>query len=211
MRSNVIYGVRLSSTGSGQSLLSYRLPFALRERFAQLHTSNVNPNLHLALKPLLSPCPPLLRYPVHLPTFTVHQKLASYAVSRSQHQSLNPGNLGLRFGGLDRRKGPSRRGSEVQNHPYGPIGRRIYTSGKDHESSSERRNQAGVESSGNHGSQKKPSLREGVASTMSHKHLVDRLPHMPHLQRPTKEELLAAATGFGLGSKSGSSGSPFAA
>jgi distribution and morphology protein 31 len=25
---------------------------------------------------------------------------------------------------------------------------------------------------------------------------MDRLPHMPHLHRPTKEELLAAATGF---------------
>ncbi|KAJ5157554.1 Mitochondrial distribution and morphology protein 31 [Penicillium canariense] len=32
-------------------------------------------------------------------------------------------------------------------------------------------------------------------STNRH-HLMDRLPHMPHLHRPTKEELLAAATGF---------------
>lgn len=32
--------------------------------------------------------------------------------------------------------------------------------------------------------------------TMSNLHLRDRLPHMPHLHRPTKEELLAAATGF---------------
>ncbi|KAJ5583868.1 hypothetical protein VI817_006077 [Penicillium citrinum] len=30
----------------------------------------------------------------------------------------------------------------------------------------------------------------------SNRHLMDRLPHMPHLHRPTKEELLAAATGF---------------
>ncbi|OQO07567.1 hypothetical protein B0A48_07264 [Cryoendolithus antarcticus] len=28
------------------------------------------------------------------------------------------------------------------------------------------------------------------------KHLYDRLPHLPHLHRPTKEELLSAATGF---------------
>lgn len=35
------------------------------------------------------------------------------------------------------------------------------------------------------------------SSTPPHRHhLIDRLPHMPHLQRPTKEELLAAATGF---------------
>jgi len=30
----------------------------------------------------------------------------------------------------------------------------------------------------------------------TNRHLMDRLPHMPHLNRPTKEELLAAATGF---------------
>ncbi|QQK41755.1 Mitochondrial distribution and morphology protein 31 [Penicillium digitatum] len=33
-------------------------------------------------------------------------------------------------------------------------------------------------------------------STTNSRHLMDRLPHMPHLHRPTKEELLAAATGF---------------
>ncbi|CAG8428110.1 unnamed protein product [Penicillium salamii] len=32
--------------------------------------------------------------------------------------------------------------------------------------------------------------------TAPNRHLRDRLPHMPHLHRPTKEELLAAATGF---------------
>ncbi|KAL5332882.1 hypothetical protein BJX70DRAFT_90674 [Aspergillus crustosus] len=30
----------------------------------------------------------------------------------------------------------------------------------------------------------------------SNRHIIHRLPHMPHLHRPTKEELLAAATGF---------------
>ncbi|KAJ5672410.1 hypothetical protein N7507_001537 [Penicillium longicatenatum] len=30
----------------------------------------------------------------------------------------------------------------------------------------------------------------------SNRHLMNRLPHIPHLHRPTKEELLAAATGF---------------
>jgi distribution and morphology protein 31 len=33
-------------------------------------------------------------------------------------------------------------------------------------------------------------------STAHNRHLMDRLPHMPHLHRPSKEELLAAATGF---------------
>ncbi|KAI9373335.1 mitochondrial distribution and morphology proteins-domain-containing protein [Aspergillus egyptiacus] len=33
-------------------------------------------------------------------------------------------------------------------------------------------------------------------SNLSNRHLINRLPHMPQLHRPTKEELLAAATGF---------------
>lgn len=38
--------------------------------------------------------------------------------------------------------------------------------------------------------------QEPRLSTPPNRHLMDRLPHMPHLHRPTKEELLAAATGF---------------
>lgn len=39
--------------------------------------------------------------------------------------------------------------------------------------------------------------REGLAAASAiNKHVMDRLPHMPHLHRPNKEELLAAATGF---------------
>ncbi|KAL4913194.1 hypothetical protein BDW62DRAFT_169011 [Aspergillus aurantiobrunneus] len=37
---------------------------------------------------------------------------------------------------------------------------------------------------------------EKYETTLSNRHLIHRLPHMPHLHRPTKEELLAAATGF---------------
>ncbi|CAI7615327.1 unnamed protein product [Penicillium glandicola] len=44
-------------------------------------------------------------------------------------------------------------------------------------------------------SQAKPS-QDTQHSTTNNRHLMDRLPHMPHLHRPTKEELLAAATGF---------------
>ncbi|KAL4940797.1 hypothetical protein BDV06DRAFT_14016 [Aspergillus oleicola] len=41
------------------------------------------------------------------------------------------------------------------------------------------------------------NLRGGKhETTPSNRHLMGRLPHMPHLHRPTKEELLAAATGF---------------
>ncbi|KAL2857706.1 hypothetical protein BJY01DRAFT_201879, partial [Aspergillus pseudoustus] len=42
-----------------------------------------------------------------------------------------------------------------------------------------------------------PLVREvKTESSSSNRHLINRLPHMPHLHRPTKEELLAAATGF---------------
>ncbi|KAL2828645.1 mitochondrial distribution and morphology proteins-domain-containing protein [Aspergillus cavernicola] len=42
-----------------------------------------------------------------------------------------------------------------------------------------------------------PPVREGKQEAkLSNRHLINRLPHMPHLHRPTKEELLAAATGF---------------
>lgn len=34
------------------------------------------------------------------------------------------------------------------------------------------------------------------ASSVSNKHIIDRLPNLPHIHKPTKEELLAAATGF---------------
>lgn len=33
-------------------------------------------------------------------------------------------------------------------------------------------------------------------SSIANKHIIDRLPNLPHIHKPTKEELLAAATGF---------------
>ena len=47
-----------------------------------------------------------------------------------------------------------------------------------------------------HGLSQPSPASKSVASDGSQKHLMDRLPNMPHLHRPTKEELLAAATGF---------------
>lgn len=48
-------------------------------------------------------------------------------------------------------------------------------------------------------SQKTRSPQRSVkdaATLIANKHLIDRLPNIPHLHRPSKEELLAAATGF---------------
>ncbi|KAK3045133.1 hypothetical protein LTS18_014501, partial [Coniosporium uncinatum] len=39
-------------------------------------------------------------------------------------------------------------------------------------------------------------MKEAQGAAVSGKHLLDRLPHLPQLHRPTKEELLSAATGF---------------
>lgn len=45
-------------------------------------------------------------------------------------------------------------------------------------------------------SHQSPKSQDSRHPTPGNRHLMDRLPHMPHLHRPTKEELLAAATGF---------------
>ena len=42
----------------------------------------------------------------------------------------------------------------------------------------------------------KPMPPQGVTDSMTNKHLMDRLPNMSNIHRPSKEELLAAATGF---------------
>lgn len=47
-----------------------------------------------------------------------------------------------------------------------------------------------------HGSVPKQAINEQARGGTSNRHLMDRLPHMSQLHRPTKEELLAAATGF---------------
>ena len=44
--------------------------------------------------------------------------------------------------------------------------------------------------------QHSPKSQDSRPPRSGNRHLMDRLPHMPHLHRPTKEELLAAATGF---------------
>lgn len=41
-----------------------------------------------------------------------------------------------------------------------------------------------------------PESSEFPAPPTANKHIIDRLPNIPHMHRPTKEELLAAATGF---------------
>lgn len=42
----------------------------------------------------------------------------------------------------------------------------------------------------------RPDSSKATAPFLGNKHIIDRLPNIPHMHRPTKEELLAAATGF---------------
>jgi len=57
-----------------------------------------------------------------------------------------------------------------------------------------------ISSSQDANSKKTPSTsaaaKQGAASSFTNKHLIDRLPSIPHISRPSKDELLAAATGF---------------
>ena len=55
-----------------------------------------------------------------------------------------------------------------------------------------------VETEGKHQKSEEQSFRPGEKHEPAppNRPLIHRLPHMPHLHRPTKEELLAAATGF---------------
>ncbi|MCJ1425754.1 Mitochondrial distribution and morphology protein 31, mitochondrial precursor [Sticta canariensis] len=41
-----------------------------------------------------------------------------------------------------------------------------------------------------------PDFSNFPGSSIANKHILDRLPNIPHMHRPTKEELLSAATGF---------------
>lgn len=59
---------------------------------------------------------------------------------------------------------------------------------------SQKLGKSGKDTSTTHSEAKLP--HDTQQPTTNNRHLMDRLPHMPHLHRPTKEELLAAATGF---------------
>lgn len=53
-----------------------------------------------------------------------------------------------------------------------------------------------AEQSSSRPSKTSDSIEEHIPPTPLNKNLRDRLPHLPHLHRPSKEELLAAANGF---------------
>jgi len=197
MRSNVICRVGLSTAGGWHGPLPCRLPFGLSERLPERLFQNPRTDLRLANTRLpWSQNSLLVASSGNLSITTVESSLTLHASSRLSHRSLNPGGPSVRSWVLDRRKVHSIHCSEGRSSPYKTVRRRNYTSGRSDESSSEQRNASKWENVNNQALKKTSSLKKGVTSTVAQKHLMDRLPHMPQLQRPTKEELLAAATGF---------------
>ncbi|KKK18820.1 hypothetical protein P175DRAFT_0461733 [Aspergillus ochraceoroseus IBT 24754] len=94
-------------------------------------------------------------------------------------------------------RNPSRRGFHTKKDDVSNANLRKdpYNQGKE-EASSESRKDV-VDGYRHHAEDAKPVKYKGEHQiNFSNRHLIDRLPHMPHLHRPTKEELLAAANGF---------------
>lgn len=194
MRSNVICRVSLSTAGRWHL---WRVPFGLSKRLPDRLIRYPNPVLRLPYTRLpWARSPTMVAYSSNLSITATETSPTLHASSRRLHQSLNPAGPRVQSWVLDRRKGHSIHSSESSSSPFGTTWRRNYTSDRRDESSSELRNVSKWENLSNRGSEKAPSLKKDVTSTMAQKHLMDHLPHMPHLQRPTKEELLAAATGF---------------
>ena len=84
---------------------------------------------------------------------------------------------------------------------YGKTGRRRFTHGKNDESAqaTDRGSKGGHNWSKSDSVESQSFMRSDPfkkGGISAQKHLMDRLPNMPQLQKPTKEELLAAATGF---------------
>lgn len=197
MRSHVICRVGLSTAGGWHGFLPCKLPFGLSERLPErLFRYPISflrpPNTRATW--LQSPSP--VAYSDNLAITTTETGPTLHASSRRLLQSLNPAGPKIQSWVLDRRKRHSIYSSEGRDGPYGTVWKRNYTSDRRDESLSEQRDASKWESLDSQGSKRAPSLKKGVTSTMAQKHLMNHLPHMPQLQRPTKEELLAAATGF---------------
>ena len=111
--------------------------------------------------------------------------------------------LGIQNHVLDRRKGlrclesSSRRYAHASFHGRSTAGTRRNKSsftkeGEKSQNTEEKAPETSSTTPSPHGTSK---LKDGHTST-TNMHLIDRLPSIPHIHRPSKEELLAAATGF---------------
>lgn len=114
-------------------------------------------------------------------------------------------NAPFRFNALDRRKAGKKQGNWLANENDKVAMRNYSTSlkhtGHENASLARKSSTSGHDTSesgmaGYSRAKRELSLGQEGTPAMAQRHLMNRLPHMPHIQRPTKEELLAAANGF---------------
>ncbi|KAI9755136.1 MAG: Proteasome subunit beta type-7 [Chaenotheca gracillima] len=124
---------------------------------------------------------------------TLELPKACRTIVTSGSHSLNPGHqrANKTLGQLDWRRAIR----TSSRHQTG--GKKVPNNDAHHGSNASSHERSGAATSSP--SPKRNKAMEGSASALgpsTNKHLLDRLPHMPHLHRPSREELLAAATGF---------------
>ncbi|MCJ1317453.1 Mitochondrial distribution and morphology protein 31, mitochondrial precursor [Xylographa vitiligo] len=97
---------------------------------------------------------------------------------------------------LDRRKDFPSLGFFSRRLVHTGSRRRVLLAVTRNTSSSSRQPNSGVQDIKPAPTSKNPAEPSKSTAPVPNKHLIDRLPSIPHIHRPTKEELLAAATGF---------------
>lgn len=131
------------------------------------------------------------------PTTTVTERSISTYGSEIECNSISKNTT------LDRRKTLRFVDVSPQRHFHNRSRQRRYGEGKRNHSSSssEQTTKKSIEGTAGDGTishmSKTPQRSvKDAATSIANKHLIDRLTNMPHMHRPSKEELLAAATGF---------------
>ncbi|MCJ1281959.1 Mitochondrial distribution and morphology protein 31, mitochondrial precursor [Xylographa opegraphella] len=109
---------------------------------------------------------------------------------------LLEGRLGLIGFQWDRRKDSSPLGFIPRRFAHTGSRRRALSAIRRHTSSSSRQTNSSSQDIKPAPTSKNPAEPSKSAAPVSNKHIIDRLPSIPHIHRPSKEELLAAATGF---------------
>ena len=109
---------------------------------------------------------------------------------------LLEGRLGLKSLQLDRRKPSASPSASSIQFLHTRSRRRGLSAVRRITSSSSRQEGSGSQDTKPAPTSKNPAEPSKNTTTVPNKHLIDRLPSISHIHRPSKEELLAAATGF---------------
>ncbi|MCJ1431792.1 Mitochondrial distribution and morphology protein 31, mitochondrial precursor [Xylographa pallens] len=139
-----------------------------------------------AIPETMSPFPPVLS------TWSVG---AARAIWETDNRLLE-GRLGLNTLHLDRRKIFASLGLFSKRFVHTGSRRRALSAVRRNTSSSSRQPNSSAQDTKPAPTSRNPAEPTKSATPVPNKHLIDRLPSIPHIHRPSKEELLAAATGF---------------